>query len=30
MQKDPDFYIIATGKTTSVKDFVKKFLKNLI
>ena len=29
MQKDPDFYIIATGKTTSVKDFVKKVFKKL-
>ena len=29
MQKDPDFYIIATGKTTSVKDFVEKVFKKL-
>ena len=28
MQKKPDFYIIATGKTTSVKDFVGKVFKN--
>ena len=27
--KRPDFYIIATGKTTSVKDFVKKVFKKL-